>query len=146
MKTSILIATMLGAAFFVCVAIAGEVDPRFDGKWVGSEKFSYPAGGTTITARSPNTVIGIAEHGKMLGVLSGWVAGRYEISPESRGNTLIYRMAGRKQSSSPGREECKLVLSPDGNTLEETGHATLVFGAAREPTRCQVSATFHRQR
>src|SRR5437016_3965752 len=91
--------------FLLCFASAlsaGEIDPRFDGKWVGSEKFSYRAGGNTITAPSP--VIGIAEHGKLLGVLSGWVAGRYEVSPESRGNRLVYRMPGRKESSSPGRQ------------------------------------------
>jgi hypothetical protein len=128
-------------------ALAGQVDPRFDGKWVGLEKFSYRHySGNTITVRAPETVIGIAEHGKLVGVLAGWATGRYAVSPESRGNTLIYRMAGTKQSSANGREECKLVLSRDGNTIEETGHATVSLGTKDEATtRCQVSATFHRQ-
>jgi hypothetical protein len=140
---------LLVTALFVCSASGGAIDPRFDGRWVGLEKFSYPHySGTTITIRAPDTVIGIAEHGKVLGVLSGWATGRYEFTPESRGNTVVYRMAGGKQSSTQGREECKLVLSPDGNSIEETGHATLNYSTAHiahEPTRCQVSGTFHRQ-
>src|SRR5437764_845671 len=98
MKT-LIASTILLAVLFACVAPAGELDRRFDGKWIGSEKFSYPSGGTTITSRAPNTVIGIAENGKLLGVLSGWVAGRYEVAPESQGNALIYRMPGTKRSS-----------------------------------------------
>ncbi len=140
---------LLLTSLFAAAASAGTVDPRFDGKWVGLEKFSYPDySGTTITIRAPDTVIGIADHGKLLGVLSGWATGRYEVAPESRGNTLIYRMAGGKQSSAQGREECKLVLSSDGDSIVETGHATLNYSTAHiahEPTRCQVSGTFNRQ-
>ena len=139
-----------GILLFVAVlcaslASAGEVDPRFDGKWSGVEKFAYPSGGITITMRSPETLVAIAEHGQLLGILSGWVPGRYQVSAESRGTTIIYRMAGKKQSSSQSREECKFVLSPDGSTLEESGHAIVAVGPTHELTRCQLSATFHRQ-
>lgn len=124
----------------------GELNPRFDGKWIGTEIFSFRShGGDTITMRNPDTLIGIAGHGKLLGVLSGWGDGRYQVSPDSHGNTLIYRMVSKKDSSSAGRDECKLVLAGDGNSLQETGHATVMLGKFHEPTRCQVSATFRRQ-
>src|ERR1700730_7092754 len=131
-------AILLPIVFFVCTASAGELDPRFDGKWSGVETFSWRSGGTTIKSQSPNTVIAIAEHGKVIGVLAGWIPGRYAVSPESRGSTLVYRTADVKRPSAPHREESKLVLSSDGQTLEETGHAILTFGIANEPTPCRV--------
>ena len=127
--------------------VAGEVDQRFDGKWAGTETFFLTAhGGENVKAPNPNTVIVIADHGKQLGIASGWLAARYEVSPESHGNTLIYRMSGGKVTTQ-GREECKLVLSPDGNTLEETGHALMTPASGRwyEPRPCRVTGTFHRQ-
>lgn len=128
-------------------SVAGELDPRFDGKWVGTETFFFTAhGGESIKAPNPNTVILIADHGKLFGIASGWLAARYEVSPESHGNTLIYRMSGGKVVTQ-GREESKLVLSPDGNTLEETGRAIMTPAPARwyEPRPCRVTGTFHRQ-
>jgi hypothetical protein len=75
----------------------------------------------------------------MLGVLSGFVPGRYSISPKSGGNILIFRGGNGIEE----RNDCRLELSADGNTIKESGS---VFTALHSEVRVatQVYATFHR--
>jgi hypothetical protein len=122
-------------------ACAGDVDPRFDGRWIGIEKYKYGWLHYIYWVQS-TTVIGIADSGKMVGVLSGFATGRYEVSPDSSGRTLIFKQPdidGGKHVYI-GRKRCKLFLSSDGNTLREQGYAIWRSGSSAE-----VWATFHRQ-
>jgi hypothetical protein len=126
---------------FVSIASAGQVDPRFDGKWVGVETFQSTTRRLTWKVPQVTTVIGIAQSGNMLGVLSGFVPGHYSISPKSGGNILIFSGGNGFE----GRQYCRLKLSADGNTFEEMG---LVIVHARSPKQwfvpAQVYGTFHR--
>jgi len=136
----ILIATFPLTNLFVSIASAGEVDARFDGKWIGVEIFPLT---TThnwlLKVPQVTTVIGIAQSGKMLGVLSGFVPGRYSISPKSRGNILIFSGGNNIE----GRNVCRLELSADGDTIKESGSVAMpLHEGVRVST--QVYATFHR--
>lgn len=120
---------------------AGNVDPRFDGKWIGIEKYKYGRQHYIYWVQA-TTVIGIADSGKMVGVLSGFAPGRYQVSLDSSGRTLIFKQPdidGGKHVYI-GRTHCKLSLSSDGNTLKEQGYAIWAPGIPAE-----VWATFHRQ-
>jgi hypothetical protein len=139
-KAKVLV-TFLLTGLFVSIASAGQVDPRFDGEWVGLELFRSTTPWMSWKTPQWKTVIGIAQSGKMLGVLSGFLPGRYSISEKSDGNTLIfYGSIGRQ-----GRNECTLKLSADGNTFEEMGRVVV---HARSPkgffVPAQVYGTFHR--
>jgi hypothetical protein len=115
-------------------ALAGEIDPRFDGKWVGVENFRLTEPNATWKTPHVTTVMGIAQSGKMLGVLSGFLPARYLISPKSGGNILIF-YGGH---DSDERKYCRLKLSADGNTLDEFG--PVIFHGFST----QVYGTFHR--
>jgi hypothetical protein len=126
---------------FVSIASAGEVDARFDGKWIGVEIFPLTTAPYKLLSKVPRvtTVIGIAQSGKMLGVLSGFIPGRYSISPKSGGNILIFSGGNGIE----GRNDCRLKLSADGNTIKESGSVDMsLHSGVRVST--QVYATFHR--
>jgi hypothetical protein len=126
---------------FVSIASAGEVDARFDGKSIGVEIFPLTTAPYKWLLKVPQvtTVIGIAQSGQMLGVLSGFVRGRYSISPKSGGNILIFR----GDNGSEGRNDCRLELSADGNTIKESRSVDMsLHSEVRVST--QVYATFHR--
>jgi len=110
------------------------VDARFDGKWVGVENFRLTEPGRSWKVPQVTTVIGIAQSGKMLGVLSGFLPARYLISPKSGGNILIFYGS----NGSDERKYCRLKLSADGNTLDEFGPVIFHGFCA------QVYGTFHR--
>jgi hypothetical protein len=135
------IAVVLLTNFFVSIASAGQVDPRFDGKWAGLEAFRSTTPRVSWRIPQRPTVIGIAQSGKILAVLSGFLPGRYpNISPQSRGNTLIFY-------GSDGFEErkyCRLKLSADGNTFEEMGGVIVRVHAPGYLMPAQVWGTFHR--
>src|SRR6185312_12166728 len=110
------------AAILCCgatAALAGQVDPRFDGTWVGVETFTPEHSRSPITHPPvpESTVIVISDSGKALGILQRLSPGRYEVSLGSHGNKLIFR------SLYPlvGRSNGFLTLSADGETLTETG-------------------------
>ena len=126
MKTTIL----AGLAFCVGLSnsFAGQPDPRFDGKWAGTETIiGYNVREQLGREQKPGQVpalIAIADSGKMVEILQGLTPGRYEVSPKSDGNTLVFDVParqGRGAGLSIGRTDGKLVLSSDGNTLTETG-------------------------
>jgi hypothetical protein len=128
---------------FVSIASAGEVDARFDGKWIGVETFPLTTAPYKLTSKVPQvtTVIAIAQSGKVLVVLSGFIAGRYPISPKSGGNILIFRGANARGE---GRNDCRLKLSADGNTFEEMGSVIVRVRPPQGFVSAQVYGTFHR--
>jgi hypothetical protein len=123
------------------IASGGEVDTRFDGKWIGVEIFPLTSKPYSLLSKVPRvtTVIAIAQSGTMLGVLSGFVPGQYPISPKSGGKTLIFHGGNGKE----GRNDCRLELSADGNTFKESG-SVVIFVPPRGFASAQVYATFHR--
>jgi len=151
-------------------AFAGDVDPRFDGRWVGSETFQfgtsgYEGGQTSSSSTSTNSgrsvadsasrqtqtvpaILGIADHGKTLGITKGFAKGHYELVPEkSGGNTLAFQMPGTNGDKLiyVGRRHCILTLSADGNTIKETGVAILSVSKSGQGQSSQVWGTFKRQ-
>src|SRR3984893_8941649 len=123
------------------IASAGDVDTRFDGKWIGVEIFPLTSKPYSLLSKVPRvtTEIAIAQSGTMLGVLSGFVPGQYPISPKSGGKTLIFHGGNGKE----GRNDCRLELSADGNTFKENG-SVVIFVPPRGFASAQVYATFHR--
>jgi hypothetical protein len=141
---------LLTSFFFASSVLAGDVDPRFDGIWVGREMFAFGAPGivnirvhTTYT-----TEFGIANHGKTIAFTQGWKAGRYEVVPEkSGGNKLVFQMPGTNGDKLLflGRQHCTLRLSADGNTIKEQGFAILSIDRNGRGTRGSMWGTFHRE-
>src|ERR1700719_2959303 len=115
-------------------ALAGDVDPRFDGRWVGVEYLSTATRPNTNvkTIKGAQTVLVIEDHGKTLGFTQGFAPGRYEVvMRESRRDphVLIFQMPGADEGKLHfgGRQHCSLRLSADGNTIEE--HGTVILTA-----------------
>jgi len=143
------------AIIFLCLvfgraALAGQVDPRFDGTWMGVEDvsgyFVHNQLGGGAKPGEFSTVIAIGDSGKTLGVLKGMTVGRYVVSPKSDGNTLIFKLESLHSGHGTGflgRTDGKLVLSADGNTLTETGNAILP-GWPRN-VNCIIKGSFHRR-
>ena len=117
------------------IAFGGQVDSRFDGRWVGVELFQYNDGVFELAGKTPqiNTMIGIAQSGQLFGILAGFAPGRYIISDKSQGNKIVINSS---------RRSCTFVLSRDGNTVKEQGRA--VLGTNMGMRGCRVWATFHR--
>jgi hypothetical protein len=145
------VAIVVASVVALSGASAGQLDPRFDGKWAGVETFQVHNAYQEWQSGPPQftTVIAIANSGRMLGVVSGKYIGRFEVSPKSGGNILIFGGAGI------GRNECRLTLSADGKTLKEDGLAALsasstLYLASHIPTNwkslvwAQIYGTFHR--
>ena len=138
-------------AFLISVGasgvFAGDVDPRFDGRWVGVETFQY----FDFRFHDPvyvQATLGIADRGKALGITKGFAKGRYELVPEkSRGDTLVFRMPGTNGDKLLflGRQHCTLTLSADGNTIKEAGTAIMLITKSGHGMGARVLATFHRQ-
>ena len=158
-KYGLLIVCISG--FVATAAFAGDVDPRFDGRWVGSETFRFGVVGTRGHSSSTTyaegardqtqtvpAILGIADHGKTVGITKGFAKGGYEVVPEkSGGNTLAFRMPGTNGDKLVyvGRQHCTLTLSADGNTIKESGIAILSVTKGGQSTSAQVWATFQRQ-
>ncbi len=113
-------ASLLATGFLhiVPTAKAGQIDPRFDGQWVGVETFLPASGGETWNRQNPQirTVFSISNCGQTVRVLSGFVPGRYWVEPKSDGKTLMITGSGNRA----GRNTCRLELSGDGNTITES--------------------------
>ena len=107
------------------------IDPRFDGKWIGTETFYHNNSMETWAGKTPQVkaILVIADHGKTIGFVAGFAPGKYIISPKSKGNTILFDSALRK---------AKLTLSADGNTITEDG------AVAINHVLCEVNTTFHR--
>jgi hypothetical protein len=95
--------------------------------WAGIESiqgyFAREQLGGGQTPGRLHALIGIGDSGKMFGVFQGLTPGRYNVSPKSDGNTLIFKLPETALKGAHhffGRTDGKLVLSADGNTLTET--------------------------
>lgn len=106
------------------VAFAGQIDPRFDGQWVGVETLLPPSGNVRWAHQNPQvkTVFLISNSGQIVRVLSGFVPGRYWVEPKSAGNTLLISGSNARA----GRNLCRLELSADGNTIKESGIGAII--------------------
>jgi hypothetical protein len=152
--------SMLSALFALFLSVgllsvfAGQPDPRFEGIWKGVETYQVPARMLQVGAApiQKSAVIAIGDSGRILAVVQGLYPGRYAVSPKwlsdlsrvSGGNTLFYATFDSPNwGYHLARGACKLVLSPDGNTLTETGGAMLP--GIPGPVSCEITATFHRQ-
>jgi hypothetical protein len=143
MKTNML-ATSLLLSLGLSVASAGQPDARFYGTWAGVETYEIPthAGPYGHRGEPPvkkSAVIEIGDSGQTLVFGQGLLQGQVEISPKWGNNSLEFRV----RTSNSRRTHGILKLSPDGNTLTETGFA-LVPGTPF-PLACNISGTFHRQ-
>ena len=142
---------VLLSAVVASTALAGEVDPRFDGRWVGSETYQYGRGGPggVVTRILPvQTILGIADHGKTLGITKGWAKGRYEIvASKSSGDTLQFQMPNTQGDKFLyiGRQHCTLSLSTDGNTIKESGLVILSIDRGGHGLGAVMWGTFRRQ-
>jgi hypothetical protein len=135
---------------------AGQVDPRFDGLWSGTEliqgHFAISQLGGGQKPGQVSAVIAISDSGKSFGVVQGLTPGLYDVSPKSDGNTLIFRLHEIHPKGSHGvflgRTEGKLILSADGYTLTEHASAILqgMQGGRGRIVNCIVVGTFHRLR
>jgi hypothetical protein len=127
---------------------AGEVDPRFEGIWVGVETFQVPASLAQIGSApfQKPVVIAIGDSGKIIGVVQGFCYGRYEVwGDRSSGNRLQFKLLGFHNAllNAPVRSLGTLTLSADGNSITEKGFGALP-GIPR-PVICVITATLHRQ-
>jgi hypothetical protein len=127
---------MLLAILSPAAAFGGQVDPRFDGRWMGVEILQSNRGVQTMTGQPVQltATIGIAESGQLFGVLKGFAPGRYIISNKSQGDTIFVYSWNRSS---------KFVLSSDGNTVKERGRVSVIT-KNRGLVGCEIWATFHR--
>lgn len=143
--------TLLAASLYASGSFAGEVDPRFDGRWVGTETFEYGSAGFHVGGGSHlirfQTVLGISDHGKTVGITKGYAPGRYEVVPaKSGGNKLEFQMPNNGDNFRfSGRQHCTLTLSADGNSIKESGMGIMATGRGGTGLSTVVWATFHRQ-
>ena len=152
MRTQWWLLTLLVASLCASAGFAGEVDRRFDGRWVGTEVFQYSSaalggfgGGSRLMTFE--TVLGIKDHGKTVGITKGYATGRYEVVPEkSGGNTLEFQMPNTSDNVHfMGRQHCTLTLSADGSTIKESGIGIMATGKGGRGLNGVVWATYHRQ-
>ena len=149
-----LFASLLSAGLLS--VFGGQPDPRFEGIWKGVETYQVPAKLNQVGAGPSQklAVIAIGDSGRILAVVQGLYPGRYPVTPNwlstfvgyrswvSGGNILVFATF-----DPPGtrlcRGPCRLVLSPDGNTLTEMGGARLpgIPGSVS----CEITGSFHRQ-
>jgi hypothetical protein len=133
----------------VSFASAGQLGSRFDGVWMGVERYhvySHAGPGYIFYGGAPrqqHAEIGFADSGKIFAVGEGFMPGRYELSVSEKGNTLSFEVTRRPLFPSVGRARGKFVLSADGNTLTET--ASAIVPASRGTVTCNITGTFHRK-
>jgi bacillopeptidase F (M6 metalloprotease family) len=128
---------------------AGELDPRFDGKWQGIESLSgyfvrHQLDGSQNPAHIP-ALIAISDSGQTIGVIRGLTVGRYDVSPKSHGNILVFKLNNMHPNGLHvfyGRTDGKLTLSSDGNTLTETSNA--ILPGTHGPINCILKGILHR--
>jgi hypothetical protein len=131
---------LLAFAASTSTSLAGP-DPRFEGVWIGSETYSVNVSGTQLPEPPTHAtaLIAIAGGGKEFGVLQGLGPGKYQTSPKSDGNKLVFK----SNLTGTGRTSCTFTLSADGNTLTESGFG--VMAAKPHAKECSITGTFHRK-
>jgi hypothetical protein len=140
MKLTILAITIL-SAFSLFAAPSAQVDPRFQGVWVGRETYAIN-NSATQQGEPPQymtATIVIDPPSGMFGVLQGLGPGKYKIADRSKGNKIFFA----SHLSGTGRTNCTFTLSADGNTLTETGFG--LYPCKPYACECNITATLHRK-
>jgi hypothetical protein len=138
-------ATILAAALPLIldfsISLAGELDPRFEGIWVGTETYQIEASRTQqgFPPDRMEAMIVIDPAGRAFGVLAGLGKGKYEATKDSSGTKLNFN----SQLTGSGRNKLTFVLSPDGNTIKETGFGT--YPCKPYACTCRITGTLHRR-
>ena len=140
MKATILIAILL-LTVGLSACLAGELDARFEGVWVGTETYQIEAS-RTQQGRPPRhmeAMIVIDPKSKAFGVLAGLGKGKYEAANDSNDTRLNFR----SHLTGSGRNQLTFVLSADGNTITETGFGT--YPCKPYACTCRITGTLHRK-
>jgi hypothetical protein len=139
MKKSI-VCILLAFSVSLLTASSGQVDPRFEGVWVGPEVYSIFNSATQAGQSVPpgQAKIVIDPVGMQFGVFDGLGPGKYKLHPNSSGNK-IWCSSGK---SGTGRNKTTLVLSADGNTVTETGFG--LYPCKPYSCECEIKGTLHR--
>src|SRR4051812_801950 len=118
MKPTILTVILL-LTLGIAISLAGELDARFQGVWVGTEIYQIETSRTqqAYPAERMDAMIVIDAASKAFGVLAGLGKGKYEATKDSSGTKLNFR----SHLTGTGRNQLTFVLSPDGSTITETG-------------------------
>ncbi len=122
-------------------AVVGQGGSTFDGLWVGNETYTVYQSATQHASSEPTratAMIVIGENGTAFGVLSGLGPGRYAC--KEKGNKLSFSST----RTGTGRTRCTFTLSPDGNTLTETGFGLLP--GSPYAVECSITGAFHRKK
>jgi len=140
MKATILIVILL-ITVGVTICLAGDLDPRFEGVWVGTESYQVEASATQTgyPAERMEAMIVIDPKSKAFGVLAGLGKGKYEGTKDSSGTKLNFK----SHLTGSGRHQLTFVLSADGNTITETGFGT--YPCKPYACTCRINGTLHRK-
>lgn len=140
MKTTILVVNLVLVLAF-SISLAGELDSRFEGVWVGTETYQVEASATQtgFPPQRMDAMIVIDPAGKAFGVLAGLGKGKYEATKDSSGTKLNFN----SHLTGSGRHKLTLVLSPDGTTISESGFGT--YPCKPYACTCRITGTFHRK-
>ena len=139
MKKTLCVLTALAAA--TSISLADDLDPRFEGMWVGMETYSINTSATQQAhppIRQEATIV-VDPKGRMFGVLQGLGRGKYEATKNSSGTKLSFK----SHLTGSGRNQLTLTLSPDGNTITETGFGT--YPCKPYACTCDITGTLHRK-
>ena len=125
----------------ISIAFAAELDPRFEGVWIGMESYKVEASATQqgFPAERMEAAIVIDPKGRQFGVMEGLGKGKYAATKDSSGTTLKFS----SNLTGSGRNKLTLTLSADGNTITETGFGT--YPCKPYACTCTISGTFHRR-
>jgi hypothetical protein len=123
------------------IAAAGQVDPRFEGVWVGTETYGIFNTATQAgqSTRPEQAMIVIDPGSMQFGVVAGLGPGKYKLNARSSGNKIWFEQT----RSGSGRNKTTFVLSADGNTITETGFGS--YPCVPYACECEIKATLHRK-
>ena len=125
----------------ISIALAAELDPRFEGVWMGMESYKIEASATQpgYAPERMEAALVIDPKGRQFGVIEGLGKGKYLASKDSSGTTLKFS----SNLTGSGRNKLTLTLSADGNTITESGFGT--YPCKPYACTCSISGTFHRR-
>ena len=135
------IAASLLIVIGISIAFAAELDPRFEGVWIGRETYKIEASATQDgrPPRQMEAAIVIDPKSKQFGVIEGLGKGKYEATKDSSGTALKFS----SNLTGSGRNKLTFDLSADGSTITETGFGT--YPCKPYACTCTISGTFHRR-
>ena len=140
MRSKLLILAFL-VTLLMPALVVGQAGSPFDGVWIGNETYTVYQSATQHASSAPTyatAMIVIGENGTAFGVLAGLGPGRYPC--KQKGNKLSFAST----RTGTGRTRCTFTVSPDGNTLTETGFGLLP--GSPYAVECSIRGTFHRKK